>query len=413
MVRVVEPREYAPSSHADIFRSIINELVSPVQSMLTGYANNQLHLPKPFDLLLFPEAFAPATSLVDALRSLQGTAELGCVHVGLRPSADTVLFRVAEITTLIEQIESLPCVAADDLRPFKEWLEHQDYSSMFNLGCVFAVDLEQKVRVCLHPKVVPSQFEASALPDRCMTGANLLTLVTLHSTNKTFLSITIQPLICSDALSLRTDSGNGSPLEELQLNANIFEFLPDHIDIVSLATCTPQKPDRSANGIAYREWHNDFRDTFIKAAQDGRLSRHHFASFALSNFLNLPNGKEGGLSGVFEPVRPKVELPLKAIKISCFGFHRTQPGETEPNNRWSTPDDEPLVKWTNRGYIASLDPDADPKDAVAKIFGFSLPSIGRDCSPWKPRGSVTNCEITLAHWGEDGSLIFKTMESRA
>ena len=210
-------------------------------------------------------------------------------------------------------------------------------------------------------------------------------------------------MICSDTLNLPTDRGTLSPLDELQREANIFEAPPDHVDIVSITTCTPQKRSEAKGGGFFREWHRDFLTAFDRAAQDGALPRHHFASFILSNFRTLRDQHPGGLSGVFEPVDPGHDIQHGQIDLACFGHPKSNPS----NNRWSTPDDEdPINDWRLRGYIACLDAEVDDPDAAVTIFGFTLPSLLRDGSPWKPRPGVRECKVVTARWTDPETIAF-------
>jgi hypothetical protein len=62
--------------------------------------------------------------------------------------------------------------------------------------------------------------------EKNMEEANLLTLVTLLPTDKAFKSVTLQPLICCDALHLETDRPQSWPLDEFNDNAGCFGNLP-------------------------------------------------------------------------------------------------------------------------------------------------------------------------------------------
>jgi len=235
-----------------------------------------------------------------------------------------------------------------------------------------------------------------------MDEANMLTLVTLRPTDRRYLSITLQPLICSDTLNLQTERLTASLVEEVNRQANVFEAPPDHIDIVSVVSCTQQRVSQTG-AESYREWHQDFRDAFVGAAQSAAMTRHRYATFVLSNFETVPPGKPGGLSGVFEPIHLKVEPLHHAVDLSCYGHPKADP---DGNNRWSTPDDRPVMSWDSRGYLAGLTPSSAQASVAVKIFGFTLMPLLRDQSPWKPRKSVTNCDVTLGRWADDRRLAF-------
>lgn len=405
VVRVAEPQSYSPHNHGSIFEQVITQLVNPRQPALVGMGEQPVERPDRFDLLVFPEAFAPLDTVLKVLRALAQLEGFGCIHVGLRSAIDLEnhLISKAELCGLLADLRALPKVVAEDFVPFAGWLDRQPAGGRFNVGCVFTIDAEGQIRICLHPKVVRSQFEGKPLPEQTMEEGDLLSLVTLQPEDRRFFPVTIQPLICSDALNLLTDRGTRSPLEELHEAANEFSALPDHVDIVSLATCTPQKPDKTATGIRYREWHQDFRAAFERAAQDNGLPRHHFASFVLSNFRALHPSAPGGLSGVFEPIGMDNPMDDPRITLACYGH----PKDTQANNRWSTPaDGDPTQSWRVRAYIAALNPEVSDPDAAVTIFGFTLPSILRDNSPWKPRQAVRNCTVKVGRWSDPPSLEF-------
>lgn len=396
----MEPGRYAPESHGDIFRQVLSQLVSPRPVLVDDYTTQTVDAPEAFDLVTFPEAFAPAQDLLDTLKSLERMTTLGCVHVGLRPTVEPGqhLFSVTELRDLVDDLLALPSVACGDLASFRRWFARQVADSMFNVGCLFAKDVNGLTRICLHPKLIRAEVESSPLPEYHMSEADLLTIVTLHPSDKQHLSITIQPLICSDALFLQTDRGTSSPLFEVNREANCFDDPPDHIDVVSLATCTPQLQHHTGR---YREWHQAFRDAFIKAANEGGYTRHRFTTFVLSNFREI--GKPAGLSGVFQPIVPRASPLHRAVSMSCYGRSKRRKGD----NGWSVPDEAPPKSWSSRAFVAGLDPFADRLgDAAVRIFGFELPSMIRDNSLWSPPHGPVRCEVTVASWRPGGELAF-------
>lgn len=412
VARVVEPGLYSPSTHGSIFEQVITELVSPTQHELEGNCESNFQAATPFDLLTFPEAFAPAASLVSVLGSLQRVRSFGCVHVGLRPDAEAHrhLFTNAEIADLITYLLAVPNIVENDLVAFRAWFAVQPSDLCFNLGCLFTVDMDAKVRLCLHPKLVRSRYEYNALSEQTMAEANLVSLVTLLPSDKRFLSVTIQPLICSDALNLATDRGTPPPIAAINGRENPLDAPPDHVDLVSLATHTPQARRRAvrADGVD-REWHQDFRDVFCRAAQSGELSRHHFATFVFANFETLNGGGMGGLSGLFQPVDPGKENELPAgLTMSRYGRD-----EEHGNNGWWQSDEIGAGKWQWRGYIAALAPSRASDAAAVRIFGFSLASMVRDVSPWKSALGPGNCKILSAKWQTADRLAFSDWKERA
>jgi hypothetical protein len=406
IVRVVEPAQYEPSTHSELFNAIISELINPEESPISAF--DDLMVPSArehFDLITFPEAFIDRQTLIGALSSLQGSGPVGCVHVGLRGSSDLKchLFTVTELKELVASLNELSSTVALDILEFKRWLAKQKSEHVFNVACLFAVDAEGHLRVCLHPKIVRSQFETSPLPEKHMEEANLLTLVTLWPADKRYASITIQPLICSDALNLPTDKIGGNPLEGVnRCAACLGDHPPDHIDVVSIATCTPQLEYNHNSGTKVRIWHEQFQDSFKRTAQDPQLTRHHFSAVVLSNFATLPEGVSGGLSGVFMPTPPKFCAFPKGITVSCWG----KPKKGECHNNWSTPSDAPPNDWMVRGFIASTDPYVGAAHAPVKIFGFTIDRLPRDISSWSRKEGLTQCNVRIGKINDGGRIHF-------
>ncbi len=398
---VVEPERYAPSDHGEIFIAALSSLISGRQPLLDEFDAVSVPLPLDgFDLLSFPEAFLPTGVLSDTLALIHQSGMQGCVHVGLRPSAADAnhLFTVAELIELLATLRAFDHLEQADLDAFQEWLKQQQPSLNFNVGCLFTVDIDGKVRVCLHPKLVRSKFEIGALPEDHMEEANLLTVVALRPSDKTFQTVHIQPLICSDALHLRTDRAGSRPLEALQNDANCLgEDAPDHIDIVSVVTCTPQPERISSKSVRYREWHDEFKESFVRATNDAGLGRHHHAVFVLSNFRSISADLQGGLSGAFVPAGH--ERDIRGFVISCWGREEEdQPTSLRPpsSNRWSTPEDR-IKDWSDRCYIASLDPYAEaPEGIVARMFGFTLLQLPRQMLRWQTKLGLVKCAVRTA-----------------
>ena len=74
----------------------------------------------------------------------------------------------------------------------------------------------------------------------------------------------------SDVLHLDTNRTDNWPLEALQTHAFHLANPPDHIDIVSVVTCTPQTTMPNGKN-SYRKWHQEFLRTFERAASDERI----------------------------------------------------------------------------------------------------------------------------------------------
>ena len=406
-VHVVEPAAYAPTGHGEIFKAVLSNLISPPRQRLDGLGEARAAtLPDSFDLITFPEAFISTQVLIEALQAIVDAGPVGCVHVGLRPddNPNSHLFSQQQAIELISGIRAVSPSAAGDLEAVATWFLTQHAGHMFNFGCLFTVDAEQRVRVCLHPKIIRSRFEVNPLPEQHMEEADFLSLVTLDPNDKRFLSITLQPLICSDVLNQQRDRAGNPPILAISTDgAECFGDLPpDHIDIVSVATHTPQ-PEANGEAPTYRAWHRQFQDAFVRAAGDGGGSRHYFASFVLSNFLKLKGGKGGGLSGVFMPIKAKPGKFHDAIVASLYG--KPIDGH-QANNEWSPPTIEVPPSWSSLGFLATLDPFCGPETAVVKVFGFTIQRFPRDHSPWTTAETLTRCEVRVGVRNNEGGLSF-------
>jgi len=393
---VVEPCKYEPAAHSDIFDAAINYFIERRLERLDPYVQDAAAaLPLRFDLVTFPEAFLPIERLIAVLSYVGRAERFGCVHVGLRPSAadPNHLFSVSALKKSVHKIRNIPDLVGADLDAFESWLDAQEKHALFNVGCLFTVDSSQQVRVCLHPKMVQSKFESGPLHEQNMEEANLLTVVTLRPTDKKLKTIVVQPLLCSDALQLDTKRAGSRPLQALQLDADCLgDNPPDHVDIVSVATCTPQVPGPSSKAPQYRIWHHEFRKTFELAAFDDSFGRHHFATFVLSNFQMISADEPGGLSGAFIPVPVLRKRFPEYVALSCYG----KPPDSE-ENRWSRPDEDCVadVQWKTRGYIAALSPFSGKPESIARMFGFTVHKLLRDQSLWNTNRGLTDCILRV------------------
>jgi hypothetical protein len=407
-VYVVEPSEYDPQNHSRIFDAALSVFFQRQTPLVDPYTETSAALPdaQNFDLITFPEAFLPADRLLQILDSVRHLDSFGCVHVGLRPSGANPnhLFLTCELLTLLDQLREIPGTKPVDFETFSEWLGGQAENLRFNIGCLFTVDSEHKLRICLHPKLVQSKFERSPLPEENMEEANLLTIVTLRPTEKKYKTVSIQPLLCSDVLHLPTKRNCSRPLEALQRDADCLgSNPPDHIDIVSVPTCSPQEENQTPHGTYHRRWHRQFRNTFERAASDDALARHHFATFVMSNFHKMPEGQPGGLSGAFIPVPAAKKFP-DFVSLSCWGHPRGVSGYD-----WSTFADDCFgtPPWSTSGYIASLNPFGQKASVVARIFGFVVARLPRDQSLWGANPGLIHCRVkTGDDRGHPSSLVF-------
>lgn len=384
-IYVVEPKVYAPKTHGEVFDAVLRDFfdTSSAHAVLGG-VSAEIRQPVEADLIVFPEAFLAADDLV---RAMEGFVRLGfqcCMHVGLRPDLENKnhLFSLQNINSLTVKLKSIQGLEADDLNGFEKWLNLQKSGSHFNLGCMFMVGPKGCVRVCLHPKAVRASVEYGALIDTHMTEANLLSLVTLVPSNSKYMSVTIQPLICSDALSLPTDSMVPNPIKAFSdSSAAHFPKLPaDHVDIVSLSLCTPVSEVAHEKGKR-RRWKPDFESAFLDAAKRDDCFRHHFASFVMANFDEI-GAQKGGLSGACMPATFPAGLYPEGVSMWSYGKHVGDPTDT-----WkcvagfgidSADGDSAFKDSKNRPNLVCIEDVSGPVAHVARALGFTLPRLVRD-----------------------------------
>lgn len=402
-IYTIEPDLYQPEQHSTIFDAAMRALVEPRPLKLSeNRPANAMAPPERFDLATFPEAFLPQEHFLSTLAKLDRRLAFGCVHVGLRPRPvdDTHLFTVPELLKLVAAIKAFPDIINEDVEPFEDWLSRQTHSWMFNIGCMFTVDNAQRVRVCLHAKNIKSKFERKALAEKNMKEAGYISLVTLHSPHERFMRVTLQPVLCSDVLDLGTDSGDLGPLHAASQRPELFNPQPpDHIDIVSVATCTPQPRVSPAKGHGPLEWQEQFRSTFEHTATSGGLTRYRFASFVLANFRSVFEG-EAGLSGIYLPARLRQDKYGSFIVISCWG--RPNSGA---RNSWTPPSNDisGVKDWQILGYLACLDRMQDRDPPAGRMLGFSVDRLPRDMHQAVETTGLTVCEHWTGKPSEDGT----------
>lgn len=395
-IRVVEPKRYAPAEHSTLFNAALTAAFSNDRDVVDLHTRSSLSRSR-FDLITFPEAFLPVATLLDTLDFLEESGPSGCIHAGLRPDGNddgSHLFATAELRNLSRQIqEKAPC-AGEDLAAFDSWLAQQPEASKFNVGAFLLIDADSRLRVCLHPKLVRSRFETSALPDDHMDEANLLTLITLCPRRVDLGTLTIQPLICSDALDLSTDSERGPPMAAVHTHADCMgDAPPNHVDIVSVATCTPQAEGQFEKQ-RYRAWHGKFQNAFIAASQAPGYARHHFASIVLSNFLNPPGQKGGGLSGVYLPLRPDKECFQAGLSIETWGRPKNK---SRANNSWSYPYDNAETDWDTLGFVTGLDPFSEVSISDARLLSATINRLPRERPILEPDTTSALTKIEVFH----------------
>ena len=128
------------------------------------------------------------------------------------------------------------------------------------------------------------------------------------------------------------------------------DSLPDHVDLIFLATCTPQQIQVSVKGIQYRTRHQEFLNSSRRAASE--LPRHYYSTFVLSNFQSLPDKAPGGLSGAFIPVSLVHGSFPSFVTVSSWGKFTSE----NSSKKWSTPDENVKKedRWSSLGYVVSL-----------------------------------------------------------
>lgn len=399
-VAVVEPRNIEPPRHADIFQAAIALFIPSESHEYRDASDSQTCAPgnERFDLLSFPEAFLPSDTLLQTLRSLdERRPSIGCIHTGVRPNAEhrsSHLFRTAQLAELLNAVESIESVCRDDLTHFRSWLKKQPEGARFNLGCMFTVDVDATLRICFHVKAVRSLMEFSPLPDDHMTEANLLSLVTLRPTSNRLLSVTIQPLICSDVLDLHTDVVNKYPLDAVTSQRACFMDCPsEHVDIVSVVACTRNKTIGIGTTSESVKWHRKFREAFKISVTEERRMRHQYAAFVLSNFRRIESGQQnqwGSLSGIFvpQPVPRNNPYCVDVSSVGCvFGkFPDSASDDDDGASKWVD-----YQRWNQSrnskvlGYILGLDPIHSEKfKSEATMFSFVVNCLPRDANRWTP-----------------------------
>lgn len=384
-IYVVEPLAYDPSKHGAVFDAVLQDFFFPISDeVVMAEVSSEIPASVEADLIVFPEAFLSAKDLVKVMAAFVNGPFRCCVHVGLRPNDHDAshLFRSTDIKALLSEIRSIPAVQPDDLDAFTKWSSKQNNRGHYNLGCMFLIDSDGRLRVCLHPKSVRASVEYSAVSDGHMTEANLLSLVTLVPPDRRYMSVTIQPLICADVLALPRDTMAPNPLKAFSDSvAASFPKLPaDHIDIVSLSLFTPVTPS-TQNAEKRRRWRHEFETAFLNAAKGDDCFRHHYASFAMANF-GSDNGKDAGLSGAFMPVPFAAGSYPAGVTLWSHGKY-----EGAAEDQWKcvtgtgtgdVPKDIGAMSKTSRAHLVCLDSTAEAKPPVAKALGFTLSRLVRD-----------------------------------
>lgn len=381
---VVEPKAYAPERHGDVFDAVLRDFFDTAADQLaTDAISPAIRQPVEADLIVFPEAFLAAEDLIAAMIGFVSLRFQCCVHVGLRPdrSNKNHLFSRKNIESLLADMKDIQGIHNEDLEGFEGWFKKQRAAARFNLGCMFLVESNGSLRVCLHPKAVRAGVEYSALSDEHMTEAKLISLVTLVPPNSRYMSVTIQPLICADVLSLPNDSMLPNPIKAFSDSsaANFPRLYADHIDIVSLSLCTPVGEFNNGKGRR-RRWKTEFESAFLEALKRDECFRHHFASFVMANFDEI-GPKKGGLSGACVPAPFSVGSFPDEVSMWSYGKHKKDSAD-----EWKCiaglgaeiSDNGVALNNKNRLNLVCLDDVTEPGLHVARALGFTMSRLIRD-----------------------------------
>lgn len=170
---VIEPCVYAPALHGSLFKELVGAAFAPV-ARGGNPSPDRAGLPN-FDLMSFPEAFIDGETLLQTLQFVKGQTTASIFHVGLRSGLGKHhLFSVAEIVALAKALRALQAEGLTDLDDFEAWLAGVENEGHYNLACMFAIDADKHLRICLHPKNTPSPFEQRFCPKKQWLELNSL-----------------------------------------------------------------------------------------------------------------------------------------------------------------------------------------------------------------------------------------------
>lgn len=418
---VVEPSSYDLPTHEALFSAVL-KFFEPTVDYFSNDARGVIPFPvtpPSFDLLTFPEAFLPASALVSILRSLGGSrVPTGCIHVGLTATGDPEhpFFELAQLSSLIDRIQedTAPNQVDHDLSAIRTWMaENRACEGPLNVSCVFMVDADFRLRVSIQLKNVPSPYEGGLLRHRHVAEARFSSLVTLNPRDNRLPSVVIQPLICSDVLELDTSTQGVHPLSILTGGAGpLKQRPPDHIDVVSVAACTPQTK------LQHRlRWKQEFLNSFVRSASNQDWRRHQYALFALSNYLTPPDDMEkagikpghkasartrarpGGLSGLFVPIalepgpyKERVLIDMYArpnIKVRDETAWMTSEEFLLDSNAPDSPRMPPLL-----GSLIMLEPPGqEARRPSANLLTVVVDHLPRHANRWQRSGKVSGLKI--------------------
>ncbi|WP_204524520.1 hypothetical protein, partial [Bradyrhizobium sp. SUTN9-2] len=139
--------------------------------------------------------------------------------------------------------------------------------------------------------------------------------------------------------------------------------------------------------------HQQFRESFVRAAKDASFQRHAYAAFVLANFWSLGAERDiasnavGGLSGMFLPVKPPLDENPDFIELVTYGK-----SDTDIDNGWSWPANEISPGQSVRGYIAQLSP-RDMDLPSAKVLRMTVHRLPRHSPPWGATVGLRNIKL--------------------
>lgn len=390
-VRIVEPAPVDPARHIEIFGDVLTRSLMPLDIDIKVSEAEQ-RLARPRDLTVFPEAFLPQDDLVAALEVLPAQGSFGAVHVGLRPDLQSShLFSFAQVTSLIERLSALPAAVPADFEGLRAWLRRHHATDCFNLSCFFTLDIDRNLRISIQVKNLASPtMEQGFLPETNATEGDLLTVVTLHPDDKSFRTVVIQPIICSDCLDLQMKNGGAAPVRAITSSAErLGERPPDYVDIVSVATYTQQSIQGDDRIGWTPAWKMRFREVFERAIGSAAYGRHNFAIFALANFYEVEN-RVAGLSGYFCPTPFQGGVKLDStLRAWTWGRQPNADLDWRPID----PVGEDAVTREHQGQLVCIDSDRPPGAALARVLDYTINQFPRHGPRFNPAPMIINCAV--------------------
>ncbi|WP_373046404.1 hypothetical protein [Vulgatibacter sp.] len=360
--------------------------------------------PEPFDLVTFPEAFLPLESFLDFLAQLDSLPKTcGCIHVGLRAddATRTHLIGHAQLLDALHRIRGLRFLRSSDLDAFSDWLSTEAAGGFYNVGAIFSWDAEGYLRLCLHPKLLRSRYEHNVAAERNMKEASLLSAVLLRPTDGRLPPLTIQPLLCSDALqNQQRDDGLPAPMYAFEADLEGTEEespRPEQVDVVSIAAFTPLSPTtRPGAGRGRYRWKREFLDTLRIAAEGAQGFRHTRSAILLANYATDAKGKPGGASGIWVPWMNPVMLDSEHFETLVYAHpddrshaslceeHAYEESDWIPADAirmLQLPKPAPRLGWNVLGSLTTLRTIGE-RSGSTRLIGLTLHRIPRFVSGW-------------------------------